>query len=161
MLVEPALDREGTVMTTDPGRARQEDPYRTEAAQTGWYGFIGFAGIMLCVLGAFHAVMGLVGLFEEDYYAVGDSGLLVSVNYNTWGWVHLLFGILAICAGVALTSGATWARITAVAIAVISAMLNLAFMSAYPLWSVIMIAIDFLVIYAVTVHGDPASLEGY
>ena len=75
--------------------------------------------------------------------------------------MHLLLGIVVACAGVALTRGATWARIVAVVVAVISAIINLAFMSAYPMWSVIMITIDFLIIFAVTVHGDRNSLEGY
>ena len=57
--------------------AGDRDPYRKEAERTGWYGWIAFAGIMLCVLGIFHAMMGLVALFEEDYYAVGDSGLML------------------------------------------------------------------------------------
>ena len=53
---------------------RRPDPWRKETERTGWYGWIAFAGIMLIVLGIFHAMMGLLALFEEDYYAVGDSG---------------------------------------------------------------------------------------
>jgi hypothetical protein len=145
--------------TSDP--VRQRDPYRKESERTGWYGWIAFAGIMMCVLGIFHAIVGLVGLFESDYFYVGESGLMVEVDYTAWGWVHLLLGILIACAGFALTSGATWARLVAVVVAVVSAVINLAFMSAYPIWSVIMITIDILIIYAVTVHGDRDSLEGY
>ena len=58
--------------TGDP--ERQRDPYRTEAERTGWYGCIAFAGIMMCVLGLFHAIMGLVGLFEEDYFPSETAG---------------------------------------------------------------------------------------
>ena len=54
-----------------------------------------------------------------------------------------------------------WARIVAILTAMVSAVVNLAFMSAYPLWSAIMIAVDVLVIYAVTAHGDEASISGY
>jgi len=145
--------------TGDP--VRQTDPYRTETERTGWYGYIAFAGIMLIVLGLFHALMGLVGLFQEDYYAVGSSGLMLEVDYTGWGWVHLISGVVAACAGFALTRGETWARVVAVVVAVLSMLVNLAFMSAYPIWSVIMITICFFVIYAVTVHGDRNSLEGY
>jgi hypothetical protein len=145
--------------TGDP--VRERDPYRTESERTGWYGWIAFAGIMMCVLGIFHALIGLIGLFEEDYFLVGKSGLMVSVDYTAWGWVHLIFGLVVAGAGVALTRGETWARIVAVIVAVVSAITNVAFMSAYPIWSVIMIMLDFLIIFAVTVHGDRNSLEGY
>ena len=141
--------------------AGDRDPYRTEAERTGWYGYIAFAGIMLVVLGIFHAMMGLVGLFQEDYYSVGSSGLMVEVDYNGWGWTHLILGVVAAFAGFALTRGETWARIVAVVVSVLSAIVNLAFMNAHPLWSVIMITICILTIYAVTVHGDRNSLEGY
>ena len=147
-------------MSTGAGSG-QQDQWRSEAPRTGWYGYIAFAGIMMVVLGLFHAVMGVVGLFEEDYYAVGDSGLMVSVDYSAWGWVHLIYGVIVAAAGFALTRGETWARIVAVVAAVLSMLLNLAFMSAYPIWSVIMITICVLVIYAVTVHGGRDSLEGY
>ncbi len=145
--------------TGDP--VRQQDPYPSEAPRTGWHGFIGFAAVMMCVLGLYHAMAGLVALFQSDYFLVGESGLMVEVDYTAWGWAHLLLGILVVCAGFALTRGATWARLVAVAVAVISALMNLVFMSAYPLWSLIMIAIDLLVIYAVTVHGHPESIDGY
>jgi len=145
--------------TGDP--VGERDPYRTEAERTGWYGWVAFAGIMMVVLGIFHALMGLVGLFEEDYYLVGESGLMVNVDYTVWGWTHLILGLVVAAAGVALTRGETWARIVAVVVAVVSAITNLAFMSAYPIWSVIMITIDFLIIFAVTAHGDRNSLEGY
>jgi hypothetical protein len=141
--------------------AGERDPYRKEAERTSWYGWIAFAGIMMIVLGIFHAIMGLVGLFEEDYYAVGDSGLMVSVDYTTWGWVHLILGLVIAGAGFALTQGATWARIVTIVVAVLSSITNLAFMEANPLWSVIMIAVAFFIIFAVTAHGDPNSLEGY
>jgi hypothetical protein len=145
--------------TGDP--ARQQDPYRTPSERTGWYGYIAFAGVMLCVLGIFHAMIGLVAIFQKEYYNVGESGLMVEVSYSGWGVVHLIVGVVVALAGFALTRGSTWARIVAVVVAVLSAIINLAFMSAYPIWSVIMITICFFVIYAVTVHGDPNSLEGY
>ena len=125
--------------------------------QSGWYGWVVFAGTMMMMLGAFHAIAGLVALFEEDYFLVTQSGLVVSADFTTWGWTHLLLGVLVAVAGGALLSGATWARIVAVVLAMLSAVVNLAFLAAYPLWSGIMIAVDILVIYAVTAHGDAAN----
>lgn len=125
----------------------------------GWYGWIAFGGVMMVILGSFHAVAGLIGVFKEEYYLVGKSELVVTVDYTTWGWVHLILGVIVAVAGVALTRGATWARVVAVLTAFLSSLVNLAFMSAYPFWSVIMIAIDFMVIYAVIAHGDRRSLR--
>ena len=141
--------------------AGEPDPYRTPTARTGWYGWVAFAGVIMGVLGAFHVIIGLVAVFEEQYFQVGESGLMISVDYNAWGWTHIFIGALIAGAGLALTSGATWARIVAVVVAAVSSILNLAFLSAYPIWAALMIVIDVLVIYAVTVHGDRDSLQGY
>lgn len=138
--------------------AREQDRRSTGGAWSGW---IVFASTLMVILGSFHAIAGLVGIFDEDYYRVGENGLVVSVDYTTWGWTHLLLGILVACAGGALLRGAMWARIVAIVLAVASSIANLVFMAAYPLWSLIMITINFLVIYAVTVHGDRRSLDRY
>ena len=119
----------------------------------GAYGWIGFASLILVLLGCFHAIQGLVALFDDEKYAVTDSGLIVSVDYTAWGWVHLIGGIIVAAAGVALFSGRLWARIIGVVAAFVSAIVNISFLSAYPIWSTIMIAMDVLVIWAITVHG--------
>ena len=134
--------------------ADDEERVRVDNSMSGgWYGLVAFAGMMLIMLGSFHAIAGLVALFQDDYFLVGKSGLVVDVDYTAWGWAHLIGGVIAGFAGAGLFAGATWARVVAVAVALLSAILNLGFMSAYPLWSAIMIALDVLVIYAVTVHG--------
>ena len=131
-------------------RAETEYP----AEPTGWVGWIVFAGTMLVILGIFHAIQGLVALFNDSVYLVGPKGLVINVDYTVWGWVHLLGGILVVLAGVALFAGKMWARILAVIVAVVSAIINVVFLPAYPIWSTMMIAIDVLVIWAVTVHGS-------
>jgi hypothetical protein len=124
--------------------------------ESGWVGMIAFAGTMMIMLGSFHLIAGFMALFEEDYFLVGKSGLVLNVDYTAWGWAHLIGGAIAMAAGFALFLGAMWARIVAVVIALLSAIVNIGFMSAYPIWSAIMIALDVLVIYAVTVHGRDA-----
>jgi hypothetical protein len=121
---------------------------------TGWVGWIGFAAIMMMLLGTFHAIEGLVALFQDQYFLVGKSGLTVHVDYTTWGWIHIIGGVIVVGAGVALLTGKMWARAVAVAVAAVSAIVNIGFLSAYPVWSTIMIAFDVLVIWAVTVHGS-------
>jgi hypothetical protein len=119
-----------------------------------WVGWIAFAGTIMAMLGTFHIFAGLVALFNDDYYLVGRSGLVVNVDYSTWGWVHVLSGIIVILAGIGVFAGQLWARTVGVVIALGSALLNLAFLSAYPLWSLVMITLDVVVILALTVHGS-------
>jgi hypothetical protein len=121
---------------------------------SAWTGWIGFAGTMMVLLGSFHVIQGLVALFNDDYYLVGKSGLVVNVDLTAWGWVHLIGGAVVIGAGVCVFAGQLWARIVGVIVAVVSALVNVGFMGAYPLWSLIMIALDVVVILALTVHGS-------
>jgi hypothetical protein len=137
-------------------QGRRSDPaYSTVDRQqtTGWVGFVVFAGIMLMMLGSLHVIEGFVALVKDEYYLVGSSGLVLSMDFTAWGWTHLIIGILAVGAGVGVLAGQTWARVFGIAIAVLSALANVLFVSAYPIWSIIVIALDVLVIYALAVHG--------
>ena len=145
----------------DPGYAARSPMADSSTQPTGWTGWIVFGGVMMVLLGSFHVIAGLVGIFQEDYYLVGSNDLVVSVDYTTWGWVHLIAGIIIGCAGAALITGQTWARVVAVVVAFLSALLNLAFLSAYPIWSTIMIVVDMLVIWAVIVHGHEVRENDY
>src|SRR4051794_9259445 len=122
-------------------------------APTGWTGWVAFAGLMMIMLGTFQAVEGLVAVFDDGFYRVTSGGLVVNVDYTVWGWVHLLLGVVIVIAGIGVLTGNTAARVVGVLLAGLSALLNLAFVEAYPIWSVIVITIDVLVIYALTVHG--------
>jgi hypothetical protein len=137
------------------------DPSEQRApAQTGgyddsaWTGWIAFAGILMVMLGAFHAIQGLVALFKDDYYLVGKSGLIVNVDYTAWGWVHLIGGLVVAAAGFCVFTGQIWARTVGVIVAFVSAMVNVAFLAAYPVWSLMMIALDIIIIWALTAHGS-------
>ena len=121
--------------------------------QTAWIGWIVFAAIMMLFVGSFHVIQGLVALFNDEYYLVGKSGLAVQVDYTVWGWTHLIAGILVMCTGVGLLAGQLWARVVAVILVLVSMLLNFGFMAAYPFWSAIVIALDVVVIVALTVHG--------
>jgi hypothetical protein len=90
---------------------------------------------------------------------VRSNGLVVDVNYNTWGWIHTIIGVVGVLAGLGLLVGNMAARIVGVVVACLSAIVNLAFISAYPVWSAIMITLDVVVIYAIIVHGR--ELKGY
>jgi hypothetical protein len=120
---------------------------------TGWVGWIAFAGVMMVLLGTLHVFQGLVAVFNDQYFLVHKSGLVISADFTTWGWVHIIGGIIIIGAGVALFSGRIWARTLGVILALVSVVVNIGFLSAYPIWSAIMILVDILVIWALTVHG--------
>ena len=121
--------------------------------QTAWIGWIVFAAIMMLFVGSFHVLQGLVALFNDEYYLVGKSGLAVQVDYTVWGWTHLIAGILVMCTAVGLLAGQRWARVVAVILVLVSMILNFGFMAAYPFWSAIVLALDVVVILALTVHG--------
>jgi len=127
---------------------------RNVEEETGWVGMVAFGGMMMIMLGAFHAMAGFVALFQDEYFLVGANGLVVNVDYTAWGWTHLILGALVLGAGIALLAGQMWARVVAVVVAMGSAIINLAFLAAHPVWSMLMIALDVLVIWAVTVHGS-------
>jgi hypothetical protein len=112
-----------------------------------------FAGVMLLLLGGFQAIEGLVALFRDDYYLTTRSGLVLTFDYTTWGWTHLLLGTLAVLTGIGIFLGQMWARVVGIGVAGLSALANLMFLPAYPFWGTIVIATDILVIYALAAHG--------
>jgi hypothetical protein len=126
--------------------------YGNQPDPTGWTGWIVFASFMMFLVGAFQAVQGLVALFDDGFY-VTSGNLVVEVNYNVWGTVHLLFGVLLLLTGAGVLTGNLAARTIGVILAGLSALANLLFIEAYPFWSIIIITVDVLVIYALTVHG--------
>lgn len=124
----------------------------TTNSPTGWVGWGFFAAAMMMFLGAFQAIVGLAAIFKDDFYVVTQNSL-VAFSYTTWGWVHLVLGIVIFMAGLELLRGAMWARVIAVFLAVLSLIANAGFVNAYPVWSIIMMVVDVLIIYALTVHG--------
>lgn len=124
-----------------------------EPGTSAWVGWVGFAGVAMVVLGVFHIVQGLVALLKNDYFVVRSNRLLVDVGYTAWGWVHLVLGAIVLVAGFMVFAGQLWARVVGTAVAVVSAITSIAFLAAYPVWSVLVIALDVMVIWALTVHG--------
>lgn len=120
---------------------------------TGWVGWIVFTAAMLLMLGVFNAVNGLAAIFADDIFVTGASGAVI-FNVATWGWVHLVLGVLAAATGVALMQGATWARAVAVGFVMLNMLTQLLFLPAYPFWSLLIIVLDVLVLWALIVHGD-------
>ncbi|MET0932381.1 MAG: hypothetical protein ABWX56_01610 [Mycetocola sp.] len=121
---------------------------------TGWMGWIYFAAAIVFINGMFSFTQGLVLLIGPDTYTSATvNGDLFLFNLATWGWWNLIIGVLLLAVGGALFSGATWARVIAVILAIISAVSQLLLVPVQPFWSLILIAVDIFIIYAVLVHG--------
>ena len=138
---------------TDIQQSGTTASYRNPDAPTAWVGWILFAGMMLILVGTFQFIAGLVAVFNDDYYLVASKQLVVHMDYTAWGWVHMGIGVASMAAGYGVMSGKTWARVYAIVFAMVAAVANLAFLSAYPFWGVLFITLDVLVIWALTVHG--------
>lgn len=120
---------------------------------SGWVGWVGFAAIMLILNGAFSLVQGLIAVIGSNYYYVVTNGSLFLFDLTGWGWWNIIIGAVLVLTGVALFTGATWARVVAVIAASLSAIGQLFLVPAQPWFALIVIALDVLVIYAVTAHG--------
>jgi hypothetical protein len=138
---------------THPHRVRMHEEEMQEADDvSGWVGWIAFATFMLMLGGVFHSIVGLMAIFNSTWFAVTPQHLVVW-DLTTWGWAHLLVGIIMFIGGISLMSGRMWARILAVLLAGISLVAYFVSIQMYPLWAIIGMTVAALVIFAVIVHG--------
>lgn len=120
---------------------------------TAWVGFIVLASVLLCISGTFNILTGLVAVFSDKIYVQG-SAATIALDVTGWGWFHVFWGLVLFATGLALYAGATWARVVAIFVVAINMVTQLMQMPAYPLWSLVILTLDLLVIWAVIVHGD-------
>jgi hypothetical protein len=111
-----------------------------------------FASVIMVMLGVLHALYGLAAIVKNDFFVVGQE-YLYKLDVSTWGWIHLVAGIVVAIAGFSLYSGAVWARTVGVLLAVLSAIANFLTIPYTPVWSIVLIALDVFVIWALTVRG--------
>jgi hypothetical protein len=125
----------------------------SEPKTTGWVGWGIFAAVILLVSGLFTGIQAIAALIGPNDYFVVTEGSLLLLDVNGWGWWNLLIAILLLITAIALFAGQMWARVVAIILCVVSAVGQLILLPAQPWWSVIIIAVDILVIYALTAHG--------
>lgn len=144
------------VLGMDTDRSTQVDvsPQAGAPPRRLWRGMIAFGSFMLLLVGGFHVLGGFVALLEDNDYAVASEDLLLPISYNAWGVLHMALGVGMVLLGVALFYRQPWTRSAVPAVALLSAINNLAFLPAAPAWFGLMIVLDILVIYAVTVHFE-------
>lgn len=128
---------------------------------TAWVAWVLLGGVMLVMLGTVHICTGLIALFRPEVLAGGRAALLLPVGLTALAWIHLTLGAVAVAAGVGLAAGRRWARIAAILLAGLAALVNFVFVGRYPVWSVTAIAMTAIVMYAVAAHGaEVADAQG-
>ena len=127
---------------------------------SGWaVGLIVFAAAIMILVGAFQIISGLAAIFEDQFFVV-TANYLFDLDVTAWGWIHLLLGIILVFAGWGIFSGATWARATGMGLAILSAIANFFFIPYYPIWSIVIIALDIAVIWALAVWDRDTARAG-
>ena len=120
---------------------------------SGWaIGRTPLDGIMMTTGGIWWIIAGIVALANDTFYAVTPD-YIFKFDVTTWGWIHLILGVVILVAGFYLFTGAVWARTVGVIIAVLWAIVAFAWLPWYPIWAIAFIAISVFVIWALTAHG--------
>jgi hypothetical protein len=123
-----------------------------ETGRTGWTGWIAFAGVMMVITGGLNALYGLIAAVNDEWVVWTNRGSLY-LDISQWGWVHLIVGLALLLSGIGVFSGNVLARTVGVIAAGVSLIVNFVFIPAYPLWALVVVTIDVLVIWALTAHG--------
>jgi hypothetical protein len=128
--------------------------YRASSREpSGWVvGGVVFAATMMIMAGIFEGLAGLIAIVNNEFF-VATRNYLFKFDATTWGWIHLILGIVVGLAGVGLLGGRLWARAIAIILLVLSATANFLSVPYYPFWSLLVIAIDVVVIWALATHG--------
>ena len=122
-------------------------------------GWIGFAGIVMLIIGGIDFIQGLIALFDDKYYVVSASGFLV-VDLTGWGWIMVIWGVVLVLAGLALLAGQGWARWFTIIVVGLNFFAQLGFLgnSQYPLWALTALALNVVVLYALTARWDESQM---
>ncbi len=124
------------------------------ARATAWVGWIWFAAVLMMAAGVLNFMTGLVAVIGDDNAYIDTGVSLLVFDVEGWGWAHLIFGIVIFLVGAFLAVGQTWARLLAVVLVTLNLITQFLWLPAYPVWSIIVIAIDVVVLWALIVHGD-------
>ena len=127
------------------------------ARSNTWSGWIGFAGLLMIIIGGLNFFEGLIAVIRGQYYVVtGDQVLLF--DFTTWGWILMVWGVIVGLAGFGLLAGSSWSRWFTIVVAGLNIFLQLGFVgsSQYPLWALTVLALNIVVFYALTARWGEA-----
>lgn len=118
-------------------------------------GWIGFAGTLMLIVASIDFIQGLIALFDDEYFVVTAAGFLV-VDLTGWGWIMLIWGVLLFAAGLGLLTAQSWARWFTIVVVSLNFIVQLGFLgnSAYPLWTLTALALNIIVLYALTARWE-------
>jgi len=140
-------------MTIDhPAAPARRDPPGT-AEMPSWTGLVVFGGIMLLFLGTAQFVEGVSALLQDRAYMVTADGALIEMDATTWGWTHLIIGLISLAAGAGVLRGLLWARLLGALFTAAAAVFHFLLLANAPFWFSILICGELLVIYALIAHG--------
>jgi hypothetical protein len=114
-------------------------------------GWIAFAGVMMFILGSLDAFWGLAGILNDEIVVVGGQGALI-FDITTWGWIHLILGSVVALTGIGLIAGNSAARVAGIFFVALNAIAQIVWFPAAPLWAFLMILLDTVIIYQLTVN---------
>jgi hypothetical protein len=129
--------------------------YDTEPEEnvSGWaVGIIAFAATIMTLVGVFQIVAGLTAIFDDEFFVV-TANYTFDFDVSAWGWIHLVLGVVMLATGLGLFARSTWAGVTAIFLAALSAIVNFFFIPYYPIWSLLVIGLDIWLIWALTRPG--------
>ena len=133
------------------GTQRGSEP--TEPSISGWAaGGVTFAATLAALVGVFQILQGLVAVFNDEFYVV-TRNYTFDLDVSAWGWIHIIVGVLLLFIAFGLYSGALWAVIGGLAIAMLSALSNFFFIPYYPIWALLLIGLDVWIIWSLTRPG--------
>lgn len=111
------------------------------------FGATSFAGIMLATVALFQVLEGIAAIANDDIYVNGVN-YVYELDITAWGWIHLILGIIGIAIGIAILAGQTWGRLGGLVVAFLGALAGFAFLPYYPLWSLVIVAFNVFVVWA-------------
>lgn len=122
---------------------------------TRGYGWLSFAGVLFLLVGAFNFIDGIVAILNSHYV----NSYLVFGDLRSWGWAILVLGVIQFLVGLAVLAHQSWAALVGILLAVLDAVGQLLYLRTYPVWSVIIIAVDVLIIYGLSMYGFGTATE--
>ncbi|HSE69667.1 MAG TPA: hypothetical protein VLA97_02835 [Nocardioidaceae bacterium] len=160
-MTNPAASAPGRHRSSPAGGPASQTPATgVDRGASAWVGWIAFSGLCMLVLGTFQVLQGLVALVREDYLLVGRTELVLDLDYTAWGWTHVALGVVVALAGIGVFAAWAWARVAGVVVAMLTLVVSMGFLPAYPAWSLLIIGLCVVVIWALTVHGSDITPGG-
>ncbi|WP_329119815.1 DUF7144 family membrane protein [Streptomyces sp. NBC_01465] len=118
-----------------------------------------FAGVLMVIEGIMGFLQGLVAIHNDDIYTrVGDY--IYSFNLTSWGWVHLIVGVLVAGTGFGILLGQEWARFVGIGLASLNIVLQFMFLPYQPIWALTTIALGVFIVWALATDQPVKPAQG-